>query len=323
MPCYNAPMQTNAKPVAITGVPLDLGAEDLGVTLGPQAFRQNKILEKLSRSGLTLSDIGDITCRSRSSLQPGDPITPYLDEIVRVNEELASKTAALIDHSRLVVLGGDHSINLGAFSGAAAVFSDQLALIYIDAHGDLNVPETSISHNIHGMHLAALLGFGPESLVNLHAPGAKLHQTRLLHIAGSDFDRAELELIEKTHLTLFTMLDLMSHGLAPLLKQIDELSRRFNNVWVSVDLDAIDSVYAPGVGIPNHGGLTYREIAAITEYIGKYCNVVGVDLVEYNPTKDLDSKTAELGIELIARLLGTNYSWYTNYMDRNTDRSTY
>ena len=99
---------------------------------------------------------------------------------------------------------------------------------------------------------------------------------------------------------------------------IDDFSSRLSNIWVSVDLDAIDNVYAPGVGIPNHGGLTYREIAAITEYIAQHCHIIGIDLVEYNPMQDIEGKTAELGIELVAKLLGSNYSWYTNYMDRNS-----
>jgi len=314
--CYNLLMLST---FTLLGAPLDLGAENLGVDIGPDAFRQKKIIEKLQHVGLQLKDSGDIECRDRSTLEPGDPKMPYLDEIVRVNEELATATEAVLRKNEgAVVLGGDHSVNLGAVAGASAAVDGQLGLIYIDAHGDINVPETSISHNIHGMHLASLMGFGPAQLVNVHGNGAKLAKQNLLHIAGSDFDQAELDLIAREKLPTFTMLDLLAHGLAPLFKMIDDLAQKVSHIWVSVDLDAIDSVYAPGVGIPNHGGLTYREIAAITEYIGKHCPIVGIDLVEYNPLKDNEGITAELGIEIIAKLLGTNYSWYTNYMDRNT-----
>lgn len=310
-------MSAATKSVSIIGVPLDLGAENLGVDIGPDAFRQRQIIEKLTTAGLHVADRGNLACTDRAELDPGNPKLPYADEIVRVCNELASVTETAVSHHEIVVaLGGDHSINLGAVSGVASALGDKFGVIYIDAHGDINTAEGSLSHNIHGMHLASLMGFGAKKLVDAYKPGVKLQKQNLLHIAGSDFDQAELDLIEEENLTCFTMLDLLSSGLAPLLRLIDDLSHRVDNIWVSVDLDAIDSVYAPGVGIPNHGGLTYREIAAITEYIGKNCNVVGIDMVEYNPLKDTDSKTAELGIEIIAKLLGTNYSWYTNYMSR-------
>ncbi len=112
------------------------------------------------------------------------------------------------------------------------------------------------------------------------------------------------------------MYDVLTLGLGQLIDRIKDLTTRTEGVWVSLDLDAIDWVYAPGVGIPNQGGLSYREIGLITEYIGKHCNVVGMDIVEYNPNADIDYKTAELSIDLIAKLLGVNYSWYTNYMSR-------
>ena len=305
--------------VTFVGIPLDLGAESLGVDIGPAAFRKRKIVETLEHAGVQIDDKGTIACADRADLEAGDPILPYAGEIVRVNEEAAQLTEnALRGGNRVVVVGGDHSINLGAFSGAAAANDGPLGLIYIDAHGDINTPETSPSHNIHGMHLASLMGFGPDQLVNVHGHGAKLDKTNLLHIGGSDFDKGELELIEQENLDCFTMLDLLKHGLAPLIEKIDTLSAKVGNIWVSLDLDAIDTTYAPGVGIPSRGGLTYREIAAITEYIGSHCNVIGMDVVEYNPVHDNEGMTADLGIELIAKLLGTNYSWYTNYMDRNT-----
>jgi arginase len=303
--------------IILLGVPLDLGSENLGVDIGPDAFRQKRIVDKLEGVGLNVHDTGNIACKDRSELEVGNPQTPYMDEIVRVNQAVAHKVeTSLKRDERFVVVGGDHSVNLGAMAGASAAMGGDIGLIYLDAHGDMNVPETSLSHNIHGMHLASVMGFGPAAMVDLHHPGAKLAKDKLLHIGGSDFDQAELDLVEAEQLDCFTMLDLLSGGLGPLLNQIDNLCQKVANVWVSLDLDVIDSVYAPGVGIPNHGGLTYREVAAICEYIGKHCPVIGLDVVEYNPLRDSDGITAELGIELAARLLGANYSWYSNYMDR-------
>jgi len=327
MPCYNLNMkQATTTDVTLIGIPLDLGAESLGVDIGPTAFRKRKIVEKLEHSGLTVHDQGDIECTDRAQLELGDPLKPYAAEIVRINEQAANQVEEAIKAgSRPIIIGGDHSINLGAFSGAAAAVGgkSELGLIYLDAHGDMNTPDVSISHNIHGMHVAALMGFGGDELINVHGEGAKLDKNNLLHVGGSDFDQAEIDLVKRENLTCFTIFDFLKDGLAPLIAMIEDLNTRVPNVWVSLDLDCIDVTYAPGVGIPSRGGFTYREIAAITEYIGKHCNVVGIDVVEYNPVNDDEGKTGDLGIELAAKLCGTNSSWYTNYMDRNSDAGTY
>ena len=300
------------------GIPIDLGAENLGVDIGPQAFRYQGIIDKLQSAGLTVSDSGDMMVMARKDLSVGDTRLRYSDEIIRVNNQVAK----FIDESissgqKIIALGGDHSINLGLISGASAALNGDLAMIYLDAHGDMNTPETTLSGNIHGMHVASLLGFGDKRLVNLYKPGQKLSTNNFLHIGGSDFDQAELDLIHQQNLSCFTLFDLLSNNLAPLLKMIDEIAVKSKNIWVSLDLDVIDQIYAPGAGMPNAKGLTYREIATIAEYIGKNCNVIGVDVVEYNPLQDENNKTAELGIELIAKFFNRNYSWYTGYMERN------
>jgi arginase len=317
---------TPSNDITLIGIPLDLGAEALGADIGPSAFRKRNIVKKLEHAGLKVTDHGDIACIDRAQLEIGDPLAPYADEIVKINEQAARITEEVLKTGgRIVALGGDHSINLGVFSGAVAALGgpDKLGLIYLDAHGDINTPETSISHNIHGMHLAALMGFGPDQLVNVYGTGAKLDKNNLLHAGGSDYDQGELDLITRENLHCFTMFDFLKDGLAPLITMIDELASKVPNIWVSLDLDCIDFTYAPGVGIPSRGGFTYREIAAITEYIGTHCNVVGIDVVEYNPVNDDEGKTGDLGIELAAKLLGTNYSWYTSYMDRNSDNGAY
>jgi arginase len=302
----------------LLGVPLDLGAKNLGVDVGPDAFRYRQLIEKLAQAGIEVTDSGDVACRPREQLEPGNNKLRYIDEIVRVCNELAQKTTeALAIGDKVIAVGGDHSINLGVMAGASTATHGDIGLIYFDAHGDMNTDETTLTGNIHGMHLAALMGFGAEKLVNAHRPGVKLRKENLVHIGGCDFDQAELDLITRENLHAFTLMDVMAHGLGPLLKMIDELSERVSNVWISLDLDAIDKVYAPGAGMPNSGGLVYREVAGLAEYIGKNCNVVGVDVVEYNPLQDIDHKTAELGIELIAKFLGKNYSWYSNYLERN------
>jgi arginase len=304
----------SAMNVTIIGVPLDLGAENLGVDVGPKAFRAQKIVDKLTDTGMTVTDAGDITCKPREQLEPGSPQLRYLDEIVRVSEEAAALAESLANKGeKIVALGGDHSINLGIVSGVSTALNGDLGMIYLDAHGDMNTAESTLSGNIHGMHLASLMGFGAPELARVHGDRIKIDKNNLLHIGGSDFDQAELDFVKAEHLQAFMLNDMLLHGLAPLIGMIDDLAKKVNNVWVSLDLDVIDMIYAPAAGMPNKRGLTYREIAAIAEYIGSHCNVVGVDVVEYNPLQDVDFKTAELGIELIAKFLGKDYSWYTSY----------
>jgi len=308
---------------AMVGIPLDLGAENLGVDIGPSAFRHEGIIEKLGNVGLEIRDKGDVLCKQRTQLEIGNPKLKYLSEILRVSNESAKIAHELIGEDRkVIVLGGDHSVNLGAVSGASVAVNGDLGLIYFDAHGDMNTDETTQTGNIHGMHLASLLGFGTKELVNVYQESTKIQKQNLLHIGGYDLDSEEIALIEREELLCYRMFDILSTGLAPLFKHIDALQSQVKHIWVSLDLDAIDSTYAPGAGMPNKAGLTYREISIIAQYIGQRCNVLGVDVVEYNPLQDIEGKTAELSMELIAKFLGHNYSWYTNYLEANTRKTS-
>lgn len=312
-------MANTPQSVTLLGVPMDLGAENLGVGMGADTFRYQGIVRKLRSTGLRVTDKGNVAVKARAHVPVGDnPKLRRLDEIVRVSEETAQITeAATRAGDRLVVLGGDHSICLGAVSGASVGLGGKLGLIYFDAHGDMNTAETTPTGNIHGMHLASLLGLGAPELAHVHGRQVKIAKQHLLHIGGSDFDQAEKDLIKREKLQTFTLFDLLAHNLAPLFPMIDQLAKRVDYIWVSLDLDAIDAVYAPGAGMPNKKGLTYREIATIANYIGRQCNVRGVDVVEYNPLQDEQGKTAELAIELIATFFGHEYSWYTHYLDKN------
>ncbi len=304
--------------VSLIGIPLDLGAENLGVDIGPNAFRYQHIKEKLEESGIFINDLGNILCNPRTSLRIGEPKLKYLQEIVRVSEKSANKIFNIIKkNGRVIALGGDHSISLGLVSGASAALNGDLGLIYLDAHGDMNTDKTTSTGNIHGMHLASLMGFGDKRLTNVYDTSTKIKKENLLHIGSNDLDEGEITFIKKEELQCYSIFDILSHGLAPLFKLIDKLQSSVKNLWISLDLDVIDSIYAPGAGMPNKAGLSYREITTIAQYIGNHCNIIGLDIVEYNPLQDIEGKTAELGIELIAKLLGHNYSWYTNYMKEN------
>lgn len=303
--------------ISIIPVAHDLGAEELGAYDGPSAISATGLVDKLQSTGLDVAPAEEIAATKRADLEITDTSLPYVDEIVRICGLLAQSVyAAISSGSKPVVIGGDHSINLGTFTGASIATSGPVGMIYIDAHGDMNTPEASASHNIHGMHLASLMGRGPSDMVDLGAPGAKLDPSNLLHIAASDLDEFESKLIDELGIESHDIDSILMSGMAPVIAAIDDLSNRVDSIWISLDLDAINVEHAPGVGIRNHGGLTYREIELICRCIGQQPNIIGMDVVEYNPNHDIDNKTAELAIELIAKMLGKNYSWYSNYMAR-------
>jgi arginase len=308
----------NTTSAIVIGVPLDLGAENLGVSMGADTLRYQGLIRKLKSAGLEVLDKGNVTVKARTDVPVGNPRLRRLEEIVRVSKATAALTDEAVSAGhKAIVLGGDHSICLGAVAGASKAVGGKIGLIYFDAHGDMNTDETTMTGNIHGMHLASLLGFGAPALVNVYSGGVKVPKENLLHIGGCDFDETETALVERENLKTFSIRDLLEHNLAPLFPMIDELAARVEHIWVSLDLDAIDAVYAPGAGMPNKKGLTYREINAIAEHIGAKCNVIGVDVVEYNPLQDEQGKTAELAIELIATFLGRQYSWYSQYLQKN------
>lgn len=305
----------NKPKVSLIGIPVDLGAERLGVSMGPQTLRFNGIVEKLQHIGMDITDLGDILCKSEGG-EDGSAKLKNLKEIVRISEETASKIETEVKKGhKVVTLGGDHTLTIGTVSGASKALKGNLGLIYIDAHGDFNTDKTTLSGNIHGMSLSAVVGIGAKELTNIHSEGAKVKIENTLHVGATDIDPKEEELMKEVKLPTYDMMDILAKSFGDLFGLILDLNKRVDNIWISFDLDAVDGVYAPGVGIPNTGGLTRREIMALAQYIGKKCNVVGVDIVEYNPTRDIDHKTADLAIEIGARMLGFDYSAYTQYMD--------
>ncbi|MBU2632502.1 arginase [Patescibacteria group bacterium] len=304
--------------ISLLGIPLDLGAENLGVDLSPFALRELGMVNKLKNAGLNVFDVGDIKVGVKKNLRIGNKKIKYADEIVRVSELSAKKVEEIIrSKNKALAIGGDHSISLGTISGASVALDGNLGVIYLDTHADINTKESTLSGNIHGMHVSAVLGMGSKKFIDIYKKGAKVKKENIILAGGKDFDEFEKDLIKEQKIKSFEIIDLLSGGMGQLFELIKDLNSKVKNIWVSLDLDVIDYVYAPGVGIPNTGGLTYREISTIAKFIGENCNVVGMDLVEYNNFKDENYKTAELAIELSAKILGGDYSPYTKYMEKN------
>lgn len=300
--------------VSIVGVPLELGSDERGLAVAPQYLLERGLEKVITSLGAEIADVMMIPCRKPERVvSPGS--AKYLNEVVaaaRVSSMVVEKAARRGDF--VLTLGGDHSIALGTIAGAALAHPS-MGVIWIDAHPDANTHETTFSGNIHGMPAAALMGFGHSLLTNIGRTGRKILPEHFLCIGLKDMDKAEIEFLRRESIPTVTMFDIAESGLSRARTRIDALRQKVDMIWVSMDMDSIDKEYAPGVGMPNVGGLTRREVLNLAQYIGKTCKLAGLDLVEIAPEKDKENKTATLALELIARFLGGEYSWYEDYMN--------
>ncbi len=302
--------------VSVLGVPIDLGKDNIGTDEGADHLRKYGLSQMFANIGVTFEDLGNVSCPTKEVAEMGSKNVKYMEPIAAVCSEVAAVVDGKIRAgNKMVVLGGDHSLTMGTVAGAAAACDGDIGLIYIDAHGDIMTHENTLSGNVHGMPVAALLGFGHPSLVNIYKPGPKIKTENVVFVGLKDLDQGEIDIIRQEKIHAVTMLDILQYGFQIAVKEISELQKRVKHIWVSLDLDSIDSQYAPATPILNQGGLSYREVTNLAKYIGKACNIVGFDIVELAPHQDVDEKTTKLAVSLIAQFLGAQYSWYTTYMD--------
>ncbi len=300
--------------ISIVGVPSELGSDERGLANAPQYLLKSGLEKMLTSLGGDVVETTMIPCRKPLHVVSAGS-AKYLDEVVaaaRLSSAVVEKAVRRKDF--VLTLGGDHSIALGTVAGAASVHRS-MGVIWIDAHPDANTHETTLTGNIHGMPAASLMGFGHPLLTDIGRTGRKISPENFLYIGLKDIDKAEIEFLRREKVSTVTMLDIAERGLLPARLAIDALRRKVDTIWVSMDMDSIDEGYAPGVGMPNSGGLTKREILSLAQYIGKTCILTGLDVVEISPAKDKDAKTATLALELTARFLGAEYSWYENYIN--------
>ena len=299
-----------AKKIRLIGVPLDLGAGRRGVDMGPSAFRVAEIHSRVRALGYEVSDHGDINVFIQETHDPGDPRMKYLKEIRHTCEEVRDEVdRALGEGAMPVVLGGDHSIAMGTIAGVSRHFRKQderIGLIWFDAHGDMNTPETSPSGNIHGMPLAVALGIGEKSLVSLAGDeGPMVEGARAAVVGLRDVDPAEKENIRESGIGAFTMRDIDERGMRAVMEEaIKRATSGTAGMHISFDLDGIDPDHAPGVGTASPGGLSYREAHLAMEMLFDTGKVLSAEFVEVNPVLDHRNTTAKLGVELLASLLG-------------------
>ena len=293
--------------VEIVGVPMDFGAGRRGVDMGPSAIRYAGLAQELAALGHDVTDHGNVAVPPSETIEEGEPRAKYLDAIVTMARELADKTAACAARGHVsLTLGGDHSIALGSVAGAARGRS--LGLIWLDAHGDFNTADTSPSGNVHGMPLAALCGIGHERLVTLGGSMGtepKVQPQNVAIVGARDLDAEERRLLREAGVTVYSMEAVDRYGIGEVMRRaIDIAGRGTEGIYVSLDLDVLDPMHAPGVGTPVPGGLTYREAHLAAEMLAETGQVVGMDLVEVNPILDRGNATGALAVELALSMLG-------------------
>lgn len=324
--------------VAIVGAPLALGQTKPGVGLAPETLRRAGLAETISQLGFSVTDAGDVELPKakerqaeivvpdhneqlfgRNIYQEGDTtLTTITAAVTRVKhaEEvgescrlIAEKVAECARSGDFVLtLGGDHSIAMGTIPGILDA-RPETSLIWVDAHGDFNTPETSPSGNLHGMPLAMLLGYtgnlpgfewlNPQVL-------KRLPPNRVALVGIRSLDAGERKLIKEAGIHVYTMSDIDRYGIGTVMERaIADIGSDNNRTFhVSFDIDSLDPSEAPGTGTLVKGGLTYREAHAILEMLAATGRLTSMDLAEVNPELDQNGQTTALGVELVSSALG-------------------
>jgi arginase len=290
--------------IRIIGVPLDLGQSRRGVDMGPSALRIANLAPRLAALGHQVEHLGNLETPERDTLPETSRALDFLPAIATACQRLATYTAQAVREGYVpLVLGGDHSLAAGSVAGVATALAERqrrLGLIWLDAHGDMNTPESSASGNVHGMPLAHLLGHGDPLLATIARPGPAVRAENTVVVGARDLDPPEREHARRWGLHVFTMRDIDERGMrAVMTDALARASRDTGGVHVSVDADFVDPAEAPGVGTPVRGGVTYREAHLAMEMIHDSQQLRSMDIVEINPVLDNHNRTAELAVGLV------------------------
>jgi len=298
-----------AQKIRIIGVPMDLGASRRGVDMGPSALRVAGLQARIKQLGHQVEDIGNISVKQPEEMSYGEKRAKYLGEIAEACKDLGETVEKSLGEGFMpLVLGGDHSIAAGAISGVASHFrkeKKEVGYIWLDAHGDMNTPESSPSGNVHGMPLASVMGYGPPELTELMGFKPKVEPQNIVLVGVRDLDSQEKKLVKKSGVHVFTMRDIDERGMREVMS--DALKYAMDDtagIAVSLDMDFVDPSDAPGVGTPVRGGVTYREAHLAMEMIADSEAMVSLEIVEINPVIDEHNRTALLGVELVLSGLG-------------------
>jgi len=295
--------------IRIIGVPLDLGASRRGVDMGPSALRIAHLAPRLVELGHDVQNLGNLEIPDRDSIPGVERALDLLPAIAEVCGRLARYTAqAIRDGYAPLALGGDHSLSVGSVAGVATAFGERnqrIGLIWLDAHGDLNTPDSSLTGNVHGMPVAHLLGKGDPRMAGIAKPAPAVLARNTVIVGARDLDPAEQRHAREWGVRVFTMRDIDERGLrAVMADAIAIASEGTAGIHLSVDADWADPKEAPGVGTPVAGGATLRESQLAMEMIADTHKLVSMDIVEINPVLDDHNRTAELCVWLVTSAFG-------------------
>lgn len=290
--------------IEILGAPVDVGADRRGVDMGPSAIRYAELIPKLRALGHEVVDLGNIPPVLPESASIGSTSAKYLTEIVAMSELVRDSVQDVISRESFpLVLGGDHSVSLGSIAGLRG--KESVGVIWIDAHGDFNTPDTSPSGNVHGMILGALAGYGDERMTTIAGDSPAIDSSQIALIGTRELDAGERQTLHASETAVFTMADIDRQGIATVVDDVlRKLRERVGHIHLSLDMDVVDPLIAPGVGTPVPGGLGYREIQLAMETIGDSGMLKSMDVVEVNPILDTHNQTAVLAVDLVLSAFG-------------------
>jgi len=297
------------KTVRLVGVPMDLGAGRRGVDMGPSAIRIAGVNRFLRELGYDVVDDGDVGVPAPESRGFGDESAKYLDTIYHVCNRLRLRVRRTLEHSEIpLVLGGDHSIAIGTISGVAEHYrakGERVGLVWVDAHADMNTPETSPSGNIHGMPLAAVLGLGAAKLVDMGGFAPKVEKQNVCLIGIRNLDEHEKRIVQQSGIHAYTMRDLDERGMrAVAAEAIAKASEGTAGFHVSFDLDGMDPRDVPGVGTPVKGGISWREANLLMEMVADSRKRLSLEVTELNPVLDVKNQSGEVAVDVILSAFG-------------------
>jgi arginase len=300
---------TRDRRIQIVGVPMDLGAGRRGVDMGPSAIRIAGVSQQLRALGYEVLDDGDVAVPSPEARDPGPDRCRYVNEIYHVCNRLRMRVARILDAGAVpVVLGGDHSIAMGTVSGIAEhhrARGEHVGLLWVDAHADMNTPESSPTGNVHGMPLAVLLGLGHERLVQIGGFWPKVRRENVCLIGIRNLDDTEKEIVRSSGVHAYTMREIDERGMqavmADALQQVQGGTAGFH---LSFDLDGMDPNDVPGVGTPVRGGIDWREANLLMEMAWDTRAMLGLEITELNPIMDVRNQSGTVAVDMIASAFG-------------------
>ncbi len=295
--------------VCIGNMHLDLGAGRRGVDMGPSAIHLAGLKGGIESLGHHVVETFALGVPTQEMSQPGDPHARYLSEITHACSQLADRVELALGHGWFpVVLGGDHSVAIGTVSGIARHWrkrGERVGVLWVDAHTDMNTPQTSPTGNIHGMPLAVLLGRGSDSLVGIAGDRPALLPEDVVVFGARDVDSTERDVVRDLGVRVYTMSEIDERGNAVCVREaLERVTANTAGVHLSFDLDGVDPQHAPGVGTAVPGGLDLRESHLICEKVAQTGKVLGVEMVELNPVIDVENRTGRLAVWLILSALG-------------------